>query len=65
MPERERIPDARFGKDDAECIVSGFFETEALQGLLYTLRRVVKIRNARSGLRVRSATRTSDSIPFH
>ena len=55
MPERERIADARFGKNGAQRVVSGFFETESFDRLLHALRRVVEVRNAGSNMRPRPA----------
>src|SRR2546429_10015583 len=57
MPERQRVPGATLGQHNAQRVVSAFVNTEARERLYQPLRRVVKVRNARSAARSRWTAR--------
>src|SRR5690348_4932029 len=48
MPERERVADARFGKNDVERVISRLLKTEDLNRLFHTLRCVIEVWNTGS-----------------
>src|SRR5581483_7830960 len=62
MPKRQRILFPRLGEDRAQCLASRFracrSKVERLERLSQRLRRVLKIRRARSGSRPRRAHRS-------